>query len=74
MYKFSGNECNILTVNSLLLPLDKIVMQGKLTELPTTVTATLEGDKTWTFLFSAASPMATFTPMAFLIVTFAMLY
>ncbi len=73
MCKFSANAYSILSAFSLLLSLDTIVMQGKLTELPTTVTATLEGDKTWTFLFSAASPISTFTPMAFLIVAFAML-
>ncbi len=73
MCKLSANAYYMLIFNSLLLPLDTIVMQGKLTQLPTTVTATLEGDKTWTFLFSAASPMVTFTPMAFLVVAFAML-
>ncbi len=74
MCKLSANAYYMLIVNSFLFRLDTIIMQGKLTELPTTVTAYLEGDKTWTFLFSAASPMTTFTPMAVLVVAFAMFY
>ncbi len=50
--------------------LDKLVIKGKLTGLPKTVTVTLEGDQAWAFIFSAASPMSTLTPLAVIAAAF----
>ncbi len=50
--------------------LDKLEIKGKLTGLPKTVTASLEGDQTWTFIFSAASHLSTLTPLVVLAAAF----
>ncbi len=48
-------------------------IKGRLLELPKTVTATVVSNRTWSFVFRAASSLSTLAPLAFLATIFVLL-